>query len=272
MGSRIGTIKGSIRYIVVLLIRGCAMSSRWSFYSFSKPRWDAIFGGGLQGAEDEIVQSATWDRSAGNDEQVSIRLAQTIVRRGISYRGLSAAEADELDAIIAGFFCPEGLEDLLGYDYESPDGLSMVVVDALVDRSAQSLETPSQGSQFVDEKPTASPSLLQYLKVGRRHNGAGAEVPDEKLRRAVQRLADTPDRAAAERRVKLELERMPNPSNRYLILDSEEIFRFHDQVTWVINRPLPWPHSACEATARQCLLDVLASAQKKGRWLAGRFS
>ena len=248
------------------------MSTRWSFYSFGKPRWDAIFGGGLQGAEHQVIQSATWDRSYSNDEQMSIRLAQTIVRRGISYRGLSAKEADELDAIIAGFFCTEGLEDLLGYDCESPDGLSMAVVDALVDRSALSLEKPSQGSWFVDEKRSARPSLLQYLKVGRRHNGAGAEVPDERLHRALRRLADTPDHAAAERRVKLELATTPNPSNRYLILDSDEIFRCHDQVAWAINRPLPWPHSVYEATARQCLLDVLASAQKKGRWLAGRFS
>jgi hypothetical protein len=252
--------------------RECAVSTRWSFYSFSKPRWDAIFGGGLQGAEDQVIQSATWDRSASNDQQMSIRLAQTIVRRGISYRGLSAKEADELDAIIAGFFCTEGLEDLLGYGCESPDGLSMAVVDALVDRSAPSLETASQGSWFADEKPAASPSLLQYLKIGRRHNGAGAEVPDERLQRALRRLTDTRDHASVERRVKLELAMTPNPGNRYLILDSREISRCHDEVAWAINRPLPWPHSAYETTARQCLLDVLTSAQKKGRWLAGRFS
>jgi len=220
------------------------MSARWSFYSFSRPRWDAIFGGGLQAAEDQVIQSATWDRNVRNDEQVSIRLARMIVRSGISYRGLSVAEADELDAIITGFFCPEGLEDLLGHDYESPDGLSMAVVNALIDRSAQPLEQASRRSRVVDEEPAAAPSLLQHLKVGRRHNGAGAAVPDEMT---------------------------PNPSNRYLILDTEEIFRFHNQVAWVINRPLPWPHSALEATARQCLLEVLASAQKKGRWLAGRF-
>jgi hypothetical protein len=152
------------------------MSAGWSFYSFSGPRWDAVFGGGLQGAEDQVIQSATWDRSVRNDEQVSIRLARTIVRSGISYRGLSAAEADELDAIIAGFFCPEGLEDLLGYDYESPDGVSMAVVNALVDRSAQPSEKASRQSH-VDEAPAAGPSLLQHLKVGRRHNGAGAAIP-----------------------------------------------------------------------------------------------
>jgi hypothetical protein len=85
-------------------------------------------------------------------------------------------------------------------------------------------------------------------------------------------VADTPSGAAAERRVKLDLATTPNPGHRYLILDSEEISRLHDQVAWVIDRPLPRARSAHEATARQCLLDVLASAQRKGRWLAGRFT
>jgi hypothetical protein len=115
------------------------MSTRWSFYSFDRPRWDAIFGGGLEGAEDQVIQAVIWDRSVRRDEQVLIRLAQTIVSSGISYRGLSAEEADDLDAIIVGFFCPEGRQDLLGYDNESPDGLSMAVVDELVDRAAQLL-------------------------------------------------------------------------------------------------------------------------------------
>jgi hypothetical protein len=87
------------------------MSTRWSFYSIARQRWDAIFGGGLQGAEDHVIQSVTWDRTIWKDEQVPIRLAQKIVRKGVSYSGLSAQEADHLDAIIVGFFCPEGLQD-----------------------------------------------------------------------------------------------------------------------------------------------------------------
>jgi hypothetical protein len=86
---------------------------------------------------------------------------------------------------------------------------------------------------------------------------------DERLRRALQRVADTPSGAAAERRVKLELATTTDPRRRYLILDSEEISRLHDQFAGVINRPPPWARSAHEAAARQCLLDVLASAQEK---------
>jgi hypothetical protein len=64
------------------------MSTRWNFYSFGRPRWDAIFGGGLQGAEDQVIQSVIWDRSVRSDEQVLIRLAQTIVNSGMhGHRG-----------------------------------------------------------------------------------------------------------------------------------------------------------------------------------------
>jgi hypothetical protein len=105
----------------------------------------------------------------------------------------------------------------------------MAIVDELVDRAAQLLGQPSPGSRFVGDMPTAGLSLLYHLQVGRRHNGAGAGVADERLRRALQRVADATSGAAAERRIKLGLATTPNPSRRYLILDSEEISRFHDQ-------------------------------------------
>jgi hypothetical protein len=252
--------------------KACAMSTRWNFHSFAGPRWDAVFGGGLPGAEDHVIQSVTWDRTIWKDEQVPIGLAQTIVRNGISYDGLSAQEADLLDAIIVGFFCPEGLEDLLGLEYESPDGLSMAVVEALVERAAEASREASPSSRSFDHKRPAGPQLLDYLLVGRRHNGAGAEISEDRLARALQRVADTTDRVAVERQVRIRLAATPSPGRRYLILDSEEVSRCHDQVAWAIARPLPWPGPGYEATARQCLLEVLASARKKWRWLAGRYT
>jgi hypothetical protein len=160
----------------------------------------------------------------------------------------------------------------LGYDDESPDGLSMAVVEALVDRLADVSGQASTWSRFGDHKRPAGPSLLDYLLVGRRHNGAGAGLSEDRLNRALQRVAGAKDRSAAERQVKIRLAATPSAGRRYLILDSEEVSRLHDQVAWVIRQPLPWPHPDYEATARQCLLDVLASARKTGRWLAGRFT
>jgi hypothetical protein len=38
-----------------------SVSMFWQYFSFRQERWDAIFGGGLPGAERHVVASATWD-------------------------------------------------------------------------------------------------------------------------------------------------------------------------------------------------------------------
>src|SRR5262245_4084053 len=38
-----------------------SVSSFWQYFSFRQERWDAIFGGGLPGAERHVVASAVWD-------------------------------------------------------------------------------------------------------------------------------------------------------------------------------------------------------------------
>src|SRR5215467_7238369 len=229
------------------------MSSQWYFYSFSKERWDAIFGGGLEGAEEKVIQSVTWDRGAWNDERVPIRLAQTIVKKGISYDGLSARQAEYLDKVITGFFCPEGLEDLLRYEPESPEGLSTSIVNALVDRAGNA-------------------TLVHYLLIGRHYNASGVKISDKMLEAVLESLDNSMDRVAMEQQARALLAETPTASNRYLVLAPEEISRLHDEIASAIARPRPWPHPSYEVTARTCLLGTLTSAQNKKRWLAGRLN
>lgn len=135
------------------------MSIAWSFYSFDWSRWQSIFGGGGEDAERCVVESVTWDEGIYKDVDAAVRIARQIVASGLSYEGLSPPEAKTLDKIVAGFFCPEGLEECLGFEYESPDGLSLNIVNELIARRA-SAEFP----------------FLSLLTTGRRLNGGG--IPD----------------------------------------------------------------------------------------------
>ena len=110
-----------------------------------------------------MVESVTWDEGAYTDLDAAERIARQIVANGLSYKGLSPAEAKTLDKIVTGFFCPEGLEECLGFEYESPDGLHLNVVKELIERS-RDVNLP----------------FLNLLTTGRRLNDGG--VPDARNR------------------------------------------------------------------------------------------
>lgn len=213
------------------------MSMNWSFYSFSKERWHAIFGGGLDGAEAEVVQSATWDEDAYSESKrkVMARLARSIVRNGIIYAGLSRSEARLLDGMIQGFFCPEGLKELLGFEYESPEFVRMSLVETLLARSARLRHGPSFLRRLLGQGNMSAQPILPLLLTGRRLNGSG------------------------------------KPREPYLILSRDEIARMHDEVLEAISAIAVWPAPGLEESAHKCLLDVLARVHRKERWLAARY-
>lgn len=215
----------------------CPMTVAWSFYSFSKDRWDAIFGGGLEGAEAAVVQSATWDEDAWPeaDREPRVRIARRIVRNGISYAGLSRKERELLDEMFLGFFCPEGLEELLGFEYESPDFVRMVLVDAVLARVAPRFKSPLLVRLFGRDGAAGTVRLLPLLATGRRLNGSG------------------------------------KPRDPYLILSPEEVSQLHGEMGQAVSAPAPWPGAGWEESARRCLLDVFARVREKRKWLAGRF-
>ena len=139
------------------------MSIAWSFYSFEWSRWQSIFGSGSKDAERCVIESVTWDEGAYEDLDAAERIARQIVAHGLSYEGLSPVEAKTLDKIVTGFFCPEELEECLGFEYESPDGLHLNIVKELIERSRG-----------------VNPPFLNLLTTGRRLNDGG--VPDARNR------------------------------------------------------------------------------------------
>jgi hypothetical protein len=167
------------------------LSIMWSFYSFDWSRWQSIFGSGTEDAKRCVVESVTWDEGGYEDPDAVVRIARQIVTRGFSYEGLSPAEANMLDKAVMGFFCSEGLEECLGFAYESPDGLHLSVVKELIARGNG------------DELP-----FLSLLTTGRRLNGRSVPevdsrylilTPDEvsQLRAETQHLLEGPARWSA---------------------------------------------------------------------------
>lgn len=130
------------------------MGMFWQYFSFAEARWNAIFGGGMPGAERHVIASAVWDSFLDADlpdpaidleayldavnrmapEPVR-RLAKRICTSGISYDGLGREEAAALDSMIVGFFCTEGLETLLEFKIEHWDGLHGNLTADLLSRS-----------------------------------------------------------------------------------------------------------------------------------------
>src|SRR5262245_13397541 len=164
-----------------------SVSSFWQYFRFRQERWDAIFGGGLPGAERHVVASAVWDDmpawdNEGNEfpdpsddldayldavyRQASehvVSMARRICTLGISYDGLDKREAAELDSMIVGFFCIEGLEALLQYKIEHWNGLHAVVVAELLSRAR-----PSGGLLDIGSKGGYPVSLATAFNTGRR--------------------------------------------------------------------------------------------------------
>ena len=160
------------------------MSSFWQYFSFPRERWDAIFGGGLPGADRHVVASATWDDLPTWDDEGTefpdpsddldayldavyrqasehvVSMARRICTLGISYDGLDKREAAELDSMIVGFFCIEGLEALLQYKIEHWNGLHAVVVAELLSRARPSgglLDIGSKGATPCHWLPRSTP-------------------------------------------------------------------------------------------------------------------
>lgn len=114
------------------------MSYMWNFYSFSSLKFDAIAGSGDAGHEELIVDAVTWD-DWGDMEAIE-RLAKAFVRSGPSYDTLSKDDASIMDGLIAMLFSPEGLEEELEIEPESPDGLHPSVVDEMIRRAEGQIE------------------------------------------------------------------------------------------------------------------------------------
>ncbi len=110
------------------------MSYAWSFNSFAPANLQSIFGGGDSDMEAEIVEAAM-EEGLGEEALIE-RLAHILVQSKTPYAQLSVKEASALDELIAFLFTPEGLEEQLDVQPESPDFVHPSIIDELISRAA----------------------------------------------------------------------------------------------------------------------------------------
>lgn len=231
------------------------MGAFWQYYSFPKPRWDALFDGTMPGAAAELVASAYWEKAEGDlpdpDEDragylaavgaqapAELRdLAGRLARAGFDYAAASPAEARRLDQLVCGFFCPEGLEPVLGYRIEGGDGLAQAALDELLGRASA-----WSGGGFLGfgarRIPATAVTLAPFLKTGRRIGTAAA----------------------------------PHVEHRYFLFDPGEVTVALREVDALLAVDRPWVIDEF----RQAVIDevraALAAAAGRGDCLAARYS
>jgi hypothetical protein len=231
------------------------MSMSWQYFSFNEQRWRDLFGGGSSHAERTVICSAVWDAFCDEDlpdreehfEQYvdalvdlaprkTVELCKKICKDGISYVGLPADEAALLDQIVVGFFCPEGLEDALGYSYEHRNGLRSDVIEALRTRASPK---KTAGLFGLGRKSVAAVELLSSSPIfsGRRYGSN--QTPVEEI---------------------------------YFILSSEEVPLALAEIKVLLLSDEPWKQPDFKEAIEEELIQALESAHKQGRALAGRFT
>ncbi len=190
---------------------------------------------GVEGAEQALVESVTWDDGAFEDGEMAVRIARQIAKNGFSYSGLSKSEATMLDEITMSFFCPEGLETILEFVYESPDGVHVSQVEELIAR-CRGGKTSLFSRLFSKAETAPQLKILPLFLTGRRLNGNG----------------------------------LPELANQYIVLNPDEVSVLHEEVTQAIATPAKWLGPGNEDAARKYLRDVLTQVKAKKAWLAAR--
>ncbi len=231
------------------------MGAFWQYYSFPRASWDALFDGSTADASRRIVASAWWERASGDIPDAAEdrggyleavyaqappalrELAERICLRGLDYTGLGPREARELDRLVCGFFCPEGLEEALAYRILGTQGLvAQELLDEIVGRS----EASSRGGLFgfgARRSPATPVTLAPFLRTGRR---IGTSVP-------------------------------PHVEHRYVLFDPVEAKALLAEVDRLLALDRPWSGEEFRLAARAEVRQALETATSEGHCLAGRY-
>lgn len=231
------------------------MGAFWQFFSFPKARWDSLFDGTMPDAAAELVASAYWEQVEGDmpdpdadhagylaavsaQAPAELRdLAARLARQGFEYAAASPAEARRLDRLVCGFFCPEGLEQVLGYRIEGRNGLAQAAVDELLGRAG----AWSHGGVFGFGARRVAPTpvtLAPFLRTGRR---IGTTAP-------------------------------PHIEHRYFLLDPGEVKVALGEVEALLAVDRPWVVDEFRQAVIDELRAALAAAAARSDCLAARYS
>lgn len=231
------------------------MSAFWQYFSFPQARWTALFDGSRPDASRRLVASAYWESVEGavpdpeadpagyldavyQQAPSALRdLAGRLSTRGFDYAGATPAEARRLDSMVVGFFCPEGLEDVLGYRIEGTDGLASRAVDELLARS----RPQRRGGLFglgARVQPGHPVTLAPFLASGRR---IGTATP-------------------------------PYIEDRYFLFDPGEVPVVLAEVDALLALDRPWATDDFRLAVLREVRAALAAAAARGDCLAGRYT
>lgn len=111
------------------------MSLLWHFQSLSRTRFDAF----VSNQDGRSIAMLT--RLLGRDETLERHphahaLIERFPHQGLGYDDLNAGQIEALDSFICALFGPEGLEDEFELEFESPEGVSPVIIDLMLVRGA----------------------------------------------------------------------------------------------------------------------------------------
>lgn len=231
------------------------MGAFWQYFSFPRARRDALFDGSMPRAAGELVASAYWEKAQGDlpdpdDDRAGYLaavnaqapaelrdLAVRLAQKGFDYAAASPAEARRLDSLVCGFFCPEGLEQVLGYRIEGQDGLAQAALDELLGRAAAWSGGGFLG--FGARRVAATPvTLAPFLGTGRRI-GTNAR---------------------------------PHVEHRYFLFDPGEVKVALGEVDALLAVDRPWAVDEFRQSVIDEVRAGLAAAAARGDCLAARYS
>src|SRR5262245_38788506 len=235
--------------------REAQLGSGWVIQSFDRERWDDLFGGGLPGAEqklldamlcyhegyfddysDELRPGPDRERILATPEgQDSRALSSHLARNGFTYAGLSASRSMRLDRLACFLWSqePEGFQSVLNVKGHSPDFYPATT--ELLYRVGHKSRLRLFGPRPDPLVPPIPVRLLPLLLTGRRF-GTNAEPTK-------------------------------TPGQYYVILSPSAVAEMRDEVVAAINVPIAWANAPYDPeVTEESLLAPLNEIAKSGRW------
>jgi hypothetical protein len=230
------------------------MGSGWVIQSFDRARWDDLFGGGLPGAEQKLLDAMLSYREGYFDDyadelrpgphrerilaspegQQARALASHLARNGFTYAGLSASQSVRLDRLACSLRVdePEGFGNILDVKGRSSDFYPATTELLYRVGLIPDLWQMPRRDPLVPPVPVR---LLPLLLTGRRF---GTDAEPTKSEGAY-----------------------------YVILSPAEVAEMRDEVVAAINVPIAWANAPYDPEmTEEFLLAPLAEIAKSGRW------
>lgn len=229
------------------------MSMFWSYYTTSRDRWQSIFGNHSDQAIKQVLASYMWERLDGDvpdfeaDQDAWFRavieqtpkpvvqLVTDLCSNGFSYAQRSTEDAAVMDKIMTGFFCPEGLEELLSIERVGGDGIKSFILEELLKRgqAKKSGGFLGFGGKLLPGTPV---ELSPFLVSGRRFAS----------------------------------DQQPGRESTYVVFMEHELPKLREEIERLLRQDRPWSDQQFETEVMENTLAAVIKAESTNRILFGR--